>query len=117
MNQPIVAPSDVDDGEYLKVPGGDASRLEWARYFLASAREDVRYKVQALTWNREQIDYHRRRRDDSQNQIAYHCVKLREYLADCKELEVRIKAAREEVERLEELVSALEAASVDAAHD
>jgi hypothetical protein len=87
----------------LQVPTGDASRLEWARYFLASAEEDVRYKAQALAWNYEQIKYHQ--------------AKVCEYRADCKDLEVRIKAARAEVKRLKELVGALEAVSVDAAHD
>jgi hypothetical protein len=78
----------------LQVPAPDASRLEWARYFLASAEVDVQYKAQALVWNHEQIAYHR--------------AKLQEYQADCKELEVRIKAARAEVKRLKELVGALE---------
>ncbi len=87
----------------LDVPDGSASRLEWARYFLASAEEDVQYKAQALAWSYEQAGYHQ--------------VKVRQYLADCRNLEAGLKAARAEVERLEGLVIALEAASVDAAHD
>jgi hypothetical protein len=87
----------------LQVPPTDASRLEWARYFLASAEEDVQHKAQALTWSYEQAGYHQ--------------VKVRQYLADCRNLEAGLKAARAEVERLEGVVAALEAASVDAAHD
>jgi hypothetical protein len=87
----------------LDVPDGDASREDWVRYFLASAQQDATYQEEQLAWDEEQIEYHQ--------------AKLREYRTSRQQRLAKLAAARAEVEKWTKLVAALEAASVDAAHD